>query len=850
MERQETPEVLVRLKLIGSIEAVDLSGKNVLPPSRKSRALLCYLALNSGQWVPRARITRLLWDRVPEEQGRASLRQALHELSRAMGSVFAKVMETERERLRLRSETVWVDALASPMPAGSAPGGGLPDLNVFSGSLLLDGLDNLSDEFDHWLASERQKFEERIRRWNETNIRSGVQDPQTHKQHVEIGRRAVAVDPTNEEAVRELMRALVGSGQRAQAAIEYERCRAILRSRLDIEPAPETQRLYRDLRRATAADQPLAEPVGESAPTQRIQNLRKDVRALLHIDAIEQTRIAKDEAQTGGWRDFAQVVTADVLRQVGGRVVESLGEAMLLEFADARSAAAAAFALQARSRSHPQGAEPGKQLRLRMGIEVGGAPVHRTDDQSVSAARLVTTLAGPGETVITANARDQLTPVLDADVEDLGDCYSKGVDAPVRVYRIEPPGPHPRIASAPPQGRLMPTIAVIPFAARMSSGKHDLVGEVLADELIRSLSRSQNIDVISRLSTTAFRGRAASIAEIGGHLNADYVLSGVYRTDDQNITLDLELSEVRSERIVWSERLSDKIAGVLHGEQELINRAVANVFKAILYQELGRARSNPLPTLESYTLLMGAIALMHRNSLRDFQDARDMLQAVVERASRQAIPNAWLANWHVLRVQQGWSEDINRDANVALDYSQRSIDADPNCSLALVVNGFVHTNLLKRLDIALERYDLAIQANPNDALAWLLRGTLHAFTGDGDVAVENTQRALKLTPLDPHRYYYDSLSATACLAAHQFERALELANRSLRANRNKTSTLRAKAVAQWQLGHHDAARATAQELLKLEPNLTIGGWLSRSPSAAFPIGAAWAHIFRELGIPN
>jgi tetratricopeptide (TPR) repeat protein len=203
-----------------------------------------------------------------------------------------------------------------------------------------------------------------------------------------------------------------------------------------------------------------------------------------------------------------------------------------------------------------------------------------------------------------------------------------------------------------------------------------------------------------------------------------------------------------------------------------------------------------------------------------------------------------------LRVQQGWSDDINRDATVALDYSRRSLDADPNCSLALVANGFVHTNLLKRFDVALERYDLAIQANPNDALAWLLRGTLHAFMGDGPVAVENTQRALKLTPLDPHRYYYDSLSATACLAAHQFERALELANRSLRANRNKTSTLRAKAVAQWHLGESAAARATAQDLLRLEPNLTVSRWLSRSPSAAYPIGRVWADIFRELGLPN
>jgi tetratricopeptide (TPR) repeat protein len=244
------------------------------------------------------------------------------------------------------------------------------------------------------------------------------------------------------------------------------------------------------------------------------------------------------------------------------------------------------------------------------------------------------------------------------------------------------------------------------------------------------------------------------------------------------------------------------------------------------------------------------MALMHRNSLRDFQDSQSMLQAVLERAPRHALPNAWMANWYVLRGQQGWSDDVKRDAHLALNYSRRAIDADPNCSLAFAVDGLVHTNLLKRLDIGLRQYELATDANPNDALAWLLKGTLHAFMGQGEDAVADTQRALKLTPLDPHRYFYDSLSATACLAAHQYERALELAIRSLRANRNKTSTLRAKAVAEWKLEQHGAARATVSALLTLEPNLTISGWLSRSPSAPYPIGADWAQVFSELGIPH
>jgi tetratricopeptide (TPR) repeat protein len=241
---------------------------------------------------------------------------------------------------------------------------------------------------------------------------------------------------------------------------------------------------------------------------------------------------------------------------------------------------------------------------------------------------------------------------------------------------------------------------------------------------------------------------------------------------------------------------------------------------------------------------------MHRLSPYDFDEARKLLEVLIERAPRQAIPRAWLAKWHVLRVQQGWSESSQQDAQLALQCTKQALDIDPHCSLALSIDGFVHTNLLKKLDAANERYELALSTNPNDSLAWLLKGTLHAFKGEGQQAVSCTQRARKLSPLDPHRYFYDSLSATAHLAAHQYDRALKLAQRSLRSNCTHTSTLRAMAIAQWQLGFHDDAHRTVERLMQLEPHLTIRSWRERSPSAGYEIGEEWASVLQSAGVPE
>jgi adenylate cyclase len=577
-------------------------------------------------------------------------------------------------------------------------------------------------------------------------------------------------------------------------------------------------------------------------------------RAVLVIDIVESVRLIEEAEASivSRWLQLVEHVKTQLLPQCNGRLVKILGDGMLLDFEDVRSAVSAAFAIQHANNRENVGLPAEQQIFLRMGLEISDVIVEHDDiyGRGVNLAARLMTLAGPGEIVISTRARDQLTAVLDADIEDLGDCFLKHLSQPVRAYRIGPPGPHLAIDRGVPMSQLAPSIAVVPFSTRRGPADHDMLGEVLADQVIRTLSHVPELSVISRLSTTAFRGRDATLTEISAHLSADYVLSGVYSSDGRQVTLDAELAEAKSGRILWTERLKDRVACILSGEQELIGRLVAEVGAAVIARELQRTKSQPLPTLKTYTLLMGAIALMHRLSLRDFEEARHLLQTVIDRGSRQAIPQAWLANWHVLRVQQGWSIDQNHDAYLALECTQRALDADPDCSLALAIDGFVHTNLLKKLDVAQERYDLAIRTNPNESLAWLLKGTLHAFMGDGDEAVAATQRALRLSPLDPHRYFYESLAATAHLAARQYDRALQLAQSSLRANRTHTSTLRAQAIAQWRLGLHEDARRTTQELLRLEPNLTIDRWRQRSPAAAYRIGAEWAEALREAGVPT
>ncbi|MFN6956259.1 MAG: hypothetical protein ACK4PG_15840, partial [Acetobacteraceae bacterium] len=107
----------LRLTLFGRMEAWSLTSERVLPRGRKARAALALLALRAAEAdappVPRAKLAATLWSRVPEEQARASLRQALLDLSHALAPCGEGLLRVERDRLSLAPGLVWADAAAA-----------------------------------------------------------------------------------------------------------------------------------------------------------------------------------------------------------------------------------------------------------------------------------------------------------------------------------------------------------------------------------------------------------------------------------------------------------------------------------------------------------------------------------------------------------------------------------------------------------------------------------------------------------------------------------------------------------------------------------------------------------------
>lgn len=591
--------------------------------------------------------------------------------------------------------------------------------------------------------------------------------------------------------------------------------------------------------------------IGENLPL--FEHITRVVRTVLFVDVVESVRLIQqdEEGAVRRWRSFVDHVVHRLLPGHEGRLVKSLGDGLMLEFPRVQSAVGVAFAMQEASARNNEGVRPEQRMLLRIGIHISPLIADDLDlyGHGVNLAARLTTLAGPGEIVVSADVRDQLTPALDADIEDLGECYLKHVQQSVRAFRLGEPGERPVIEPGNVADDLRATIAVIPFRPRTLRPSDDVFGQLIADEVISALSHSPEVNVVSRLSTTAFQGRAVRLDEVKAYLRADYVASGSYHVDGDRVTLKAELAETRSMDVVWTQTLKGSVKGIVSGDDPLPGRLVSEACSAMMVRELQRTQGKAPQSLESRTLLLASISLMHRISPIAFQRSQQMLQALIDRSPRLAAPYAWLAKWHVLRVTQGWSEDVQADGMAALENTKRALDRDATSSLAMTVEGQVNTYVLKRLDVGERLYAQALQANPNDSLAWLLKGTLHAFRDEGKEAVRQTRHALKLSPLDPLRFYFDALAATAALSAGQYQRALQLAEQSYRLNRTHASTLRSMITALWSLDREAEARSVAVELLKLDPTYCVQKFIERSPAAPYQFGRTVAAALEAAGIP-
>lgn len=422
------------------------------------------------------------------------------------------------------------------------------------------------------------------------------------------------------------------------------------------------------------------------------------------------------------------------------------------------------------------------------------------------------------------------------------DLRQEGFEDWLRDQRLEQPESILNGQALRQETGVLPRIMVIPFAETGMNVAGGL-GDALAHELTGQFARSQLIDAISHFSSqTAVKGLHID-------LNCDFALTGQIRMTQDALVVDASLLELPTNRVLWSDRYKARLQDFLAGEDDLANRMAGQALRVIMSGAVGKTSSRPLPEVAAHTLMVSAVSLMHAFERNHFQRAHGQLLEVINRCPEHSVPRAWLAQWHLLRVFQKWSDDTAEDNRCAQDAIKNALDLNADCPLSLSIDGNIRTIFDADFKTAQHRFAAAHAINPSSAFSTQLSAVLATFLGQGQNAVDLTDRAFVLSPRDPRRPFFLTLAAGSYVAGGRYAEAVKMAETSLRHNPLHLSAHRCRVIGLQLAGREDDARKAARELVRLDPKLRVSTYQRDHPAAQTDVIKTWANALKDAGVP-
>jgi DNA-binding SARP family transcriptional activator len=212
-------------------------------PSRMTKALLAYLALNSERWHTRDELVDLIWPDACVDAGRHRLSQALSWLRLQLNQRgdHGAIICTNRTTIGLNPEFVSTDVadFTSALCAADSAKNKCDKVRALSLAVTCYHGNLLTHNYQDWVLLERRNLEsaylDALRR-----LAAHYKQEDQWDKALDCIRRTIRVDPLDEDAHCDLIRLLVQSGQNAAAWRQFRDLEYILAIQLGVKPSPAT----------------------------------------------------------------------------------------------------------------------------------------------------------------------------------------------------------------------------------------------------------------------------------------------------------------------------------------------------------------------------------------------------------------------------------------------------------------------------------------------------------------------------------------------------------------------------------------------------------------------------------
>jgi DNA-binding SARP family transcriptional activator/tetratricopeptide (TPR) repeat protein len=391
-------------------------------------------------------------------------------------------------------------------------------------------------------------------------------------------------------------------------------------------------------------------------------------------------------------------------------------------------------------------------------------------------------------------------------------------------------------------------LSVLPPRA-LDGDRLDALSLGLAEEITAALSRFRWISCVDGTLLTTNGGLAKPAGQAWQRLDLDFLLDSTLQRTGNRIRVLARLLDVRAGgKVVWARRFDRVVDDVLTLQSEIAAEISAQIDPELLIREAERLVSRGLDEPNTYDLILRAIPAIYRLERSGFHAAGEVLAAALAIEPDNAAAHAWWAYWHVLLVGQGWARDPVSATRRAGELAERAVTLDPSDARALALIGHVRGFLYKRPAEACALHERAISLNPNLPMAWCFSGAANSYLGRHEEAIAQINQAQRLSPHDPHAFFFDTALMLPHLLSGDFETVVTLGRRAIEFNPGFSATYKGYLATLGHLGRDSEAARVLTRLLVLEPGFSIRNAVERSPMMRREDLALYAEGLRRGGL--
>lgn len=382
-----------------------------------------------------------------------------------------------------------------------------------------------------------------------------------------------------------------------------------------------------------------------------------------------------------------------------------------------------------------------------------------------------------------------------------------------RGYRFDAV-PSEAVPDAPPSPR-KPSIAVLPLQNMSGDPDQTYFSDGITDDIITELSRYDELFVIARHSTFAYRDSPLTTAEIARELGVEYIAEGSVRRAGNRIRVTVQLIDPAKGNQIWAERYDRELADIFAVQDEITSLIVNTLAGTIARQHSLRMPAEA----GAYDYVLMATEHALKIDPIEVLVAREAVNKALALDPQFARAHAILALTYVTEGNNFWSDDTAETLRSGFVAARTAVGLDPRDPWAHAMLGtseLWHNRAHGRALVAMQR---SVELNPANAQFRGLHSYVLAFCGKAEEALDEIDRAFTMAPHFPPVFL--GFRGRALFVLRRIEEALPVLELMVAQMPGHSNALAYAAAAYAASDRPEDARTTIERLVLTNPNYTL-----------------------------